>query len=614
MTTYLLMLAIGPVQEFIAQARRTRDLWFGSHVLSEVCKASARALLRNDTTTLIFPALKADDARLRECDQPWAHESNEPAYNVANKLLAVVSGDPQALAQRARECATRRLRHWAERTFSQCESIFDERAQKAAHEQLNTLLEFHALWAPCDVANSGEYRRVRSSLENELMARKQTHVFSPWREHRGVRKSSLDGARETVLQRGNRQQAIWRRLRITPGEELDAIGLLKRAGGTPEQFVPIPTIGLAAWIECAREVAPEELSALSRRCRDELKLGSVWRRQAWVQAFPHDAQVLLPERWVPHFAEYGLAPDEAETFGREHIAPLLERVSRQVGEPYPYVACVVADGDHMGTVIDELAMLGITAHQEVSRVLAQFTITARTIVERDHRGVLIYAGGDDVLAFVCVQDAIRCATALQCAFVEGVSKVLTCFDAVTTKPTLSVGVGVGHVLQSLGNLLELGREAERSAKRAGRDRLAVRFEKHSGTQRQWISAWDDQPQTVLERSVGLLDSGSLSTKKVHELALLRERCPSDEDIPDSQEQQAWTRYLHSETRRILARSGLGMNANRSSIPVTTPSIVGLDQSGIDLITARSRLKYWIEHMAIAREFARCQRVERGTQS
>jgi CRISPR-associated protein Cmr2 len=42
MTDYLLALSIGPVQNFIAAARRTRDLWFGSHVLSEISKAAAR--------------------------------------------------------------------------------------------------------------------------------------------------------------------------------------------------------------------------------------------------------------------------------------------------------------------------------------------------------------------------------------------------------------------------------------------------------------------------------------------------------------------------------------------------------------------------------------------
>ena len=42
---HLLQIAIGPVQEFIAAARRTRDLWFGSYLLSEISKAAALSVL-----------------------------------------------------------------------------------------------------------------------------------------------------------------------------------------------------------------------------------------------------------------------------------------------------------------------------------------------------------------------------------------------------------------------------------------------------------------------------------------------------------------------------------------------------------------------------------------
>ena len=44
MATYLYVLAVGPIQDFIAAARRTRDLWFGSHLLSEICKAAAKQI------------------------------------------------------------------------------------------------------------------------------------------------------------------------------------------------------------------------------------------------------------------------------------------------------------------------------------------------------------------------------------------------------------------------------------------------------------------------------------------------------------------------------------------------------------------------------------------
>jgi hypothetical protein len=44
MTAHLLLVTLGPVQDFIAQARRTRDLWYGSHLLSELGRAAARVL------------------------------------------------------------------------------------------------------------------------------------------------------------------------------------------------------------------------------------------------------------------------------------------------------------------------------------------------------------------------------------------------------------------------------------------------------------------------------------------------------------------------------------------------------------------------------------------
>ena len=44
--TTVLILSFGPVQDFIAAARRSRDLWSGSWLLSEVCKAAALALYR----------------------------------------------------------------------------------------------------------------------------------------------------------------------------------------------------------------------------------------------------------------------------------------------------------------------------------------------------------------------------------------------------------------------------------------------------------------------------------------------------------------------------------------------------------------------------------------
>ncbi len=47
MSGHLLAVTVGPVQDFIAAARRTRDLWFGSYLLSEISKAAAKAVRKH---------------------------------------------------------------------------------------------------------------------------------------------------------------------------------------------------------------------------------------------------------------------------------------------------------------------------------------------------------------------------------------------------------------------------------------------------------------------------------------------------------------------------------------------------------------------------------------
>ena len=54
MTSHLLKVQIGPVQDFIAQARSTRDLWSGSYLLSWLVAAGIKALPSD--ATLIFPS------------------------------------------------------------------------------------------------------------------------------------------------------------------------------------------------------------------------------------------------------------------------------------------------------------------------------------------------------------------------------------------------------------------------------------------------------------------------------------------------------------------------------------------------------------------------------
>jgi CRISPR-associated protein Cmr2 len=601
MSRHVLLFHLGPIQDFIAQARRTRDLWFGSHVLSEVSRAAARAMAECPGTKLIFPALDARDANL--APRPTVRrEHGGPPYNVANKIVALVdAGDPGAVARRGREAAHEHLLTLGRQVLAAQHALVEPAARDTAEEQLATLLEVRAVWAPVEQA---DYAAARARAEAELAARKTLHAFAPWAHQRGhVFKSSLDGARETVLRPGPRKDGAWQELRIGEREELDAVGLLKRAGGKTDQFVPVPTLGMAAWIECANEQAPDQLKRLRDACAGH-ELQRVRPIQPWLEAFPYDAQVLLSERWQPYFEDLEQPRDQAarrsvaekaRAFGRDAVAPLIEKMH---ATPFPYVACLVADGDRMGQAIDHQALNGHDAHRDLSRALAEFATAAYEIVEQQHRGVLVYAGGDDVLGFVCLQDALACAHALQQRFTEIVGRALHTTDG---RPTLSCGLGVGHVLESLGHLLGLGREAERLAKHghagdgdpaapdAGRNALALVMDKHTGARRAWRCGWSDEPLARLRKDIELLDGKRLSTGKIHEIERMLARLPEPPLGPEDSDGH-WCQVLAGECHLILSR-------NQSEI--LTPEMVHMDLNHPSYARRHRAVSDWAARMQIA---------------
>ncbi len=577
-TMHLLVMSLGPVQDFIAQARRTRDLWFGSHVLSELSLEAARTARRLGAE-LIFPALV---------------EGQEGAPSVPNKLLVLVrEGEPREVARAAREAARERLRTWGLKAWHDHPQLVDSGALDTAREQLDTLLEFHAAW--CPFSTPEEYPEALRRVEGALAEHKRLRAFAPWKHQRGGRhKSSLDGARESVLAHGKREGGDWKRFRIGRREELDAVGLLKRTGGEPGQFIPVPTIGLAAYTALAKRTpAMERLVRECLRLRQRKLLTFVDAgERAWVRDFPFDAQLLLPGRWSTYLEELGMARQDAERFGRDFVRPLLA----SQGEPFPYVACLVADGDKMGETLRDLASRGSAAHQALSRTLSEFAAEARRIIQEEHRGVLVYAGGDDVLGFICLPDALSCASKLSRAFSAAVERGLEGWKG--DAPTLSVGLGVGHVLESLGELLDLGRRAERMAKGEDRNGFALLARLHSGREHAWRQRWPLGPVKALEDTVALRESGRLPMTKVREVREALRRIPRDAGaLPD---EARWRLVLVGEVRRVLARVEVGTPGAGLS-----PHEAGLEWKEEETLEElHTRVEDWAERVSLAELLSR----------
>lgn len=574
MSAHLLLITLGPVQEFIAQARRTRDLWYGSHLLSELARAGAKALAEAGAH-LILPALEKGDPELAPCEG-FLRASGKPPAPIANKLLAELPAglDPEKTARAARAAVIAHWKRLADDVRARCRSLLADNIDPVWDEQIETALEFFASWAPL----SGDYAEVRRKLERAIAGRKLLRDFVQWRHDRaGAPKSSFDGGRVSVLADAvKRDPDLVEKYRIGENEQLDAVELVKRAGGAPEQFVPIVNIALAPWIQAAAEHAQEELAKLRKRAR-KLDLPRVMRPDlTWTRHFPFDGEVLVASRVPSLFEELAVAGDP-DAFVRHELRPLY----RILGEPSAYVACLVADGDRMGKALDALA--DPEAHRTFSKKLAGFATVVRCIVEQEHRGSLVYAGGDDVLAFLPVVDAVPCADRLQQLFAAVMGGVAT----------LSVGIGIGHVMEGMAALLELGRAAERLAK-TQRNALAVILDKRSGGRRQWLSRWEADPAGRLKEDAQLV-ADTLSTKKAHEIGAILRRLPEPAKVQEG-EADSFRRVLEGEVRRALARN--------EPKPLS-PAAVGLSLPE-PYAAAHEAVARWVDRMLIARAIAEAE--------
>ena len=86
---HFIIVGIGPVQDFIASARKSRDLWFGSWLLSELSRAAAKTIVAsesNGTECLIFPHINSEQQL-----------APNHSHNIVNKIVAEVTTDPNAI-------------------------------------------------------------------------------------------------------------------------------------------------------------------------------------------------------------------------------------------------------------------------------------------------------------------------------------------------------------------------------------------------------------------------------------------------------------------------------------------------------------------------------------
>ncbi len=162
-------------------------------------------------------------------------------------------------------------------------------------------------------------------------------------------------------------------------------------------------------------------------------------------------------------------------------------------------------------------------HKAVTRTLDHFSSFIKSVVEYEFNGLLIYSGGDDVLAFVPAINALKCANKIRqiysgngrvevikddkkyvfrdetCYLTENGNEI-PLFPMMGKKATMSCGIAIVNHKFPLYDALDIARKAEKRAKKNDRKSFAVSLVKHSGQQEEITLKWEIEGNDVLDVS------------------------------------------------------------------------------------------------------------------
>lgn len=264
------------------------------------------------------------------------------------------------------------------------------------------------------------------------------------------------------------------------------------------------------------------------------------------------------------------------------IARVMNQIETAIGQPAErYYSLLLMDGDRLGAWLSGKSALtyeqvfhskvaaGLRSynhpdlqrylvasrptsparHMAISSALNGFALDlVRYVVEEESLGKVLYAGGDDVMAMVCVRDLLNAMALLRLAYSGGVPdeqpmpSISTAdmklkrgfvqlrnrlYQAMGTKATASCGAVIAHHQAPLAMVLRELRAAEQRAKKeGGRDAFSITVMKRSGGVLTLTAKWGE-PLAVLLALRDFLADPAVSRRAVYNSLVWLQDLPRD---------------------------------------------------------------------------------------
>jgi CRISPR-associated protein Cmr2 len=516
---YLLSFWVGPVQEFIQEARKVRDLWTGSYLLAKATFEAMKPCLDNPDCEILLPDVK--DSPLYKSWKGCLDNLDSLAYAcLPNHFVALTSAEHlEDITEGVRShleqflpCLASKIKEDLEEQANLTKNYPQWDSTKLWDFQVND--HFQLMWVGFpikfeDLESTDKYKERFNDLQRLMEERKLTRTFKAW-QGVPVDKCSQCGRREILTPAPHpvKREVLrnfWNSIRrtdrarykIKDAEQLCTVCLVKRLIKDSEIDPALKLDGF------------ESTSDIASRPYRKILTGK--RKNAEVAAFLETVK-LLAEVLGPRFKKIKNIDDvpgdwlyeeglRYERLRREHSVPdskstelkteadkaraALNRVYEALGQkPCKYYAIVILDADEMGKYIAGKNMppgesFNLDWQYEQSRILSELANMEFIKIVKQYDGQTIYSGGDDLLAFGPLEGVFRTVEELRTKFKSNIDT------------TTSAAVVIVHHQDPLQwAICEATQALERAKERYNRKSIATSVRLSSGNYLTCGSHWE----------------------------------------------------------------------------------------------------------------------------
>ncbi len=523
---------LGPVQGFVSQARRTRDLWAGSFLLAYLSGHAMKAVT-DKGGKIDFPSVhgkdpkKPTDELLKAINQRGKGNINPQIGSLPNRFKASVpKGFKPEVCQDAVQKAWKQI---ADAVWKKYLNQYEgEPTHKIWQRQVDNFWDMS--WVigedPQDKSDGAwlDKRKNWRTYQPPIEEGDHCTLMGDWQELSGIVRVK-DREKQDNFWSKLKESAHISDLELPPSERLCAIAFIKRffpkvaknAIGWDPQTKNWPSTSYMAAVSWLLDIALGNSKEAREQCStyaDKVieisgKLeGRVMGESQTELLKPENVQNDLRKKLEqmgsivnldgsfffkeslenPNILKFKEDTNDTENL-KEQLIKALEELQKVVGnKASPFYALLLMDGDSLGGLLQRSDI----DQAKVSEALDEFTKGVQGIVS-SHFGMTVYAGGDDVLALLPLSKVLEAAVELRSHYLESFRNV---FEEDITA-TISAGVVFANNRLTLRSVIKQAHHLldDIAKDENGRDSIAIAVATGSGNTVEWVSTWQDPNDT-----------------------------------------------------------------------------------------------------------------------